>query len=299
MTPGGDGGDQWGTTLGRATLDGTGANWSFITTHWVPCGVAVDAPETRITSGPSGAPNDPTPTFAFQAAKAGYTFECRVDSGVFNPCVSPKTLAHLADGPHTFTVRAKDAVGNVDPTPDYRAFTVKTAAVAVSNSSLVVSAASGAKDNLVVTRPSSTILRVTDLASGPYTGSGVHTGAGCTRVGDYTADCTASTITLVASGDRADRITNSTAIPSSLNGGSGNDELIGGASNDTITGAAGADSMRGMNGNDSLLARDLASDAAINCDGGTTAGATDTSDLDLLPLDPNSVVTGCETKTRH
>jgi hypothetical protein len=54
-----------------------------------------------------------------------------------------------------------------------------------------------------------------------------------------------------------------------------------------------------MNGNDTLLARDLASDALINCDGGTKPGTADKADLDLLPNDPNSIVFGCETKTRH
>ena len=34
----------------------------------------------------------------------------------------------------------------------------------------------------------------------------------------------------------------------------------------------------------------------VDCDGGANA---DKADLDLLPKDPNSKVTGCETKTRH
>jgi hypothetical protein len=54
-----------------------------------------------------------------------------------------------------------------------------------------------------------------------------------------------------------------------------------------------------MNGDDLLLARDLVSDQAINCDGGTAPGSADRADLDLLPKDPNSVVTGCETKRRY
>ena len=55
--------------------------------------------------------------------------------------------------------------------------------------------------------------------------------------------------------------------------------------------------MKGMNGNDLLLAHDRTSDTPINCDGGTREA--DKADLDLLPKDPNSVVMGCETKTRH
>ena len=93
---------------------------------------------------------------------------------------------------------------------------------------------------------------------------------------------------------------NSTAVPSSLNGGSGIDTLTGGSRNDTLTGGPGADTMKGMNGNDVLMARDLTSDKLINCDGGIgTPGSADKADLDQLPLDPDSVVQGCESKTRH
>jgi hypothetical protein len=81
-------------------------------------------PETTITGGPSGTTEDPTPTFEFTAA-AGATFECRVDGGAFTACESPFTTAELADGAHTFEVRASDAAGNVDPTPAVRAFTVQ------------------------------------------------------------------------------------------------------------------------------------------------------------------------------
>ncbi len=54
-----------------------------------------------------------------------------------------------------------------------------------------------------------------------------------------------------------------------------------------------------MNGSDELRARDLTSDATINCDGGSAPGGADKADLDLLPSDPNSAVIGCETKTRR
>jgi Ca2+-binding RTX toxin-like protein len=99
--------------------------------------------------------------------------------------------------------------------------------------------------------------------------------------------------------DQADQVTNSTAFVSALNGGLGDDILTGGSAKDTLTGAAGADVMMGMNGNDLLEGRDLTSDRTINCDGGGTPGRADKADLDLLPKDPNSVVSGCETKTRN
>jgi hypothetical protein len=55
--------------------------------------------------------------------------------------------------------------------------------------------------------------------------------------------------------------------------------------------------MKGMSGNDVLMARDMASDTKIACDGGTTPGTADKADLDLLPKD--FAVSGCETKTRY
>src|SRR4029078_7919004 len=81
-------------------------------------------PDTTIDSGPSGTTNDPTPTFTFSSPESGAHFKCKGDAGSFSPCSSPKTTVHLADGSHTFFVRAIDAAGNVDPTPDSRTFTV-------------------------------------------------------------------------------------------------------------------------------------------------------------------------------
>jgi virginiamycin B lyase len=257
-------------------------------------------PDTTITGGPSGGTNDPTPTFTFASSESGSSFECKLDSGSFASCASPKTTSHLADGSHTFSVRATDESGNVDGTPASRTFTVRTAEVKVSGSTLVVTAATGAKDNLRITLPSASTLRVTDVPSGTYTGSGVHAGAGCTRSGDYTANCNASGITLIqlTSADQTDRVTNSTAVEASLNGGAANDVLSGGSADDTITGGPDADVMKGMNGDDRLYARDGTSDTSINCDGGTTPGAADQAVLDALPKDPDSAVAGCETKTR-
>jgi hypothetical protein len=257
-------------------------------------------PTTVITGGPNARTNHPMPTFAF-SSQPGTSFECKLDSGSYLPCSSPRTTSYLADGSHTFSVRARDSAGIVDPTPASRTFTVETAAVGVSGSTLVITAATGARDNLALTRPSASTLRVTDFAGGPYGGSGVHTGAGCARSGNYAANCNAAGITLirVASGDQDDKVVNSTAIGSTLNGGRGSDVLTGGSAADTLTGAGGADAIRGMNGNDRLLARDLASDTTINCDGGGTPGTADRADLDLLPMDPGSAIFGCETRTRR
>ncbi|MGH2965428.1 MAG: hypothetical protein ACRDMH_08605 [Solirubrobacterales bacterium] len=255
-------------------------------------------PETMIDSGPEGATNDPTPSFAFESSEPGSSFECKLDAGSFASCSSAKTTSHLADGPHTFSVRATDRVGNTDPSPASPRFSVRTATVSVSGLTLVVTAAPGAKDNIEITRPSASTLRVTDSPSGTYTGSGVHTGAGCTQSGDYTANCAALITRIqVTARDDADRVVNSTTVQSDLYGGPANDTLQGGASGDILVAGPGTDVMKGMDGDDLLRAADLVSDAAINCDGGTAPGSADRADLDLLPKD--SAVSGCETRRRN
>jgi hypothetical protein len=86
--------------------------------------------DTQITSGPAAGSviSTATATFSFTSSVAGSTFECRIDAGSFGPCTSPFTTSALADGAHTFLVRATDPSGNVDGSPASRGFTVSTAA---------------------------------------------------------------------------------------------------------------------------------------------------------------------------
>ncbi|MDX6581049.1 MAG: large repetitive protein, partial [Solirubrobacterales bacterium] len=83
-------------------------------------------PETTIDSGPAAGSTitNRTPTFTFSSSEGGSSFACSVDGGPFTACDSPHTLASLADGAHTFEVRATDAAANADPTPASRSFTV-------------------------------------------------------------------------------------------------------------------------------------------------------------------------------
>ena len=85
-------------------------------------------PETTITGGPTGPTNDSTPTFAFSSSESGSTFQCRVDTAAFASCTTPHTTATLAQGAHTFEVRARDAAGNVDLSPAARSISVDTVA---------------------------------------------------------------------------------------------------------------------------------------------------------------------------
>jgi glucose/arabinose dehydrogenase/PKD repeat protein len=83
-------------------------------------------PETTIDSGPSGTFTNPSASFTFSSSEANSTFECSLDGANFASCTSPKSYAGLSDGSHTFSVRAKDAAGNVDLTPATRTWTINT-----------------------------------------------------------------------------------------------------------------------------------------------------------------------------
>jgi hemolysin type calcium-binding protein/putative glycosyl hydrolase/Big-like domain-containing protein len=77
--------------------------------------VDTTAPKATITAGPpegstSGAR---TPTFRFASTEPDVTFSCRLDAAGFAPCSSPYTTPTLADGEHSFHVRAIDQAGNL------------------------------------------------------------------------------------------------------------------------------------------------------------------------------------------
>jgi hypothetical protein len=75
------------------------------------------APETTIDSGPADPTTNQDPSFSFSSNETGATFECRLDNGSWASCTSPKGYTSLAEGSHTFDVRATDGAGNADQTP--------------------------------------------------------------------------------------------------------------------------------------------------------------------------------------
>lgn len=83
-------------------------------------------PDTQLIDGPSGASASTSATFAFFSpdAGAGATFQCALDGGAFAACASPQNYGPLGEGMHGFSVRVRDAVGNLDPTPATRSWTV-------------------------------------------------------------------------------------------------------------------------------------------------------------------------------
>ncbi len=81
------------------------------------------APDSAISGGPTGSTTETAPTFTFTANEPG-SFACSLDGAPPAPCSSPHSTGPLAPGAHTFTVRAADAAGNVEPTPASRSFSI-------------------------------------------------------------------------------------------------------------------------------------------------------------------------------
>ena len=94
--------------------------------------VDLTAPETTLADRPADLTNSANATFTFTSDDSGATFECALDDGPFAPCAAPVELTGLADGEHTFRVRATDAVGNADASPATHAWTVDSAAPAIT-----------------------------------------------------------------------------------------------------------------------------------------------------------------------
>ncbi len=119
-----------GTYTARARPVGAGgkAGSSEIPTFKVKVsGPDRTAPDTTITSGPSGTITTDSASFGLSSSEADSTLECKLDSGSFASCPSPKAYSSLATGAHTFSARAIDAASNTDATPANRSFTVDTA----------------------------------------------------------------------------------------------------------------------------------------------------------------------------
>ncbi|MBI4311130.1 MAG: HYR domain-containing protein, partial [Chloroflexi bacterium] len=78
--------------------------------------------------------------FTFSGTDAvGVTgFECQMDDGGWTACSSAKSYSGLAIASHTFKVRALDAAGNADPTPDAFTWEVVTAQRAIGNLSALI-----------------------------------------------------------------------------------------------------------------------------------------------------------------
>ena len=74
-------------------------------------------PNTTIDTNPNTNTNETSANFTFYASETA-TFQCKLDSGSFSSCTTPKNYTDLIEGAHTFYVKAIDTATNEDPSPD-------------------------------------------------------------------------------------------------------------------------------------------------------------------------------------
>ena len=102
----------------------------------IPSGLPADrndiAPNTVITSAPTSQHTTPRYTFSWNGvddvtAQNRLQYSYRIDSRSWSGWTlnNQVTIRDLSNGQHTFNVRARDASGNVDPTPATATFTVQ------------------------------------------------------------------------------------------------------------------------------------------------------------------------------
>jgi large repetitive protein len=112
----------WHTFLVRATDPAGNTDPTPAAYDWMIVAPDTTPPDTDITSAPEDPTYSTSATFHFSGSDnvtpaGALTFECSLGGAEFTSCTSPVTYSGLSVGSHTFAVRAKDAAGNVDPTP--------------------------------------------------------------------------------------------------------------------------------------------------------------------------------------
>jgi hypothetical protein len=110
-----------------------------------PTGPPADiaAPNTTILSTPPFTTTSTNASFGFSSSESGSSFECKLDSGSWGSCSSPKEYSSLTIGPHAFAVRATDAAGNTDASPASRSWTVRALGDTTPPNTSIVTGPSG------------------------------------------------------------------------------------------------------------------------------------------------------------
>jgi hypothetical protein len=116
------------------------------------------APTTSITSQPPAQSNSPSGPFAFSANESVTGYQCRVDGGVFGGCASPYSYGPLADGAHSFDVKATADLAGNPGTPTNYGWTIDTVPsdTSITSQPAPLSNSASPSFNLSATEPGST-----------------------------------------------------------------------------------------------------------------------------------------------
>ena len=148
-----------GSGSGTIGLNMTGAtgvsspinNLTFVGQVYI---VDLAPPTTTLTATPPASSSSSAASFSFTGADVGSGlagFEFSLDGSGFASATSPKSFTGLADGSHTFQVRAKDNAGNVDATPDSFTWTIDASPPTIAIGSPSVSPAKSGPVTYTVT----------------------------------------------------------------------------------------------------------------------------------------------------
>lgn len=187
------------------------------------------APDTIITStnGLGSITNSTSATFDFTGddgtGVGGVTFECKLDAGSYAACSSPKSYASLANGSHTFSVRAIDSLGNTDATPDTFTWTVDTQDPGVTVSASVADPTNLSPITITITFSESVTGFTPSVASGDLVIGGVGgtdsnpTGSGASYSFDLTPSGQGAITVQVPAGSAQDAASNWNVVSNTFN----------------------------------------------------------------------------------
>jgi alpha-tubulin suppressor-like RCC1 family protein len=110
-----DGKDYSGLAEGPHTFRVRATDPQHLTGDWAAFTWTIDltAPVATINSTPESVTDSTSATFTYGANESGSSFQCKFDGGGFEDCpAAGADYSGLADGDHTFSVRATDVAGN-------------------------------------------------------------------------------------------------------------------------------------------------------------------------------------------
>jgi hypothetical protein len=114
-------------TFSVQAKDSAGNTGDPDTYEWTVDEEALDTtpPQTTITVKPPDPSASASASFAYESNEPSASFECSLDGGPFAGCpLAGIFYGGLANGPHSFQVRARDIAGNVDKSPAGHSWTV-------------------------------------------------------------------------------------------------------------------------------------------------------------------------------